>query len=63
MVLSNHRGHCLRSKIMRFPGHVSVLVAEIIGVLEALQWTQELPAHEVIVESDSLQSVNAINRK
>lgn len=62
MVLRNYRGHCISSKTMRFSGQVTVPEAEMIGIMEALQWAQELPAHKIIVEIDSMQGVNSINK-
>lgn len=39
-----------------------VLEAETVGILEAFLWTEELPANVIRVESDSMLSVNAINK-
>ena len=36
--------------------------AESVGVLEALSWTKDLPNQPIVIESDSLLCVNAINR-
>lgn len=42
LVVRNHQGHFIRGKIMRFTGCTSVLEAEAVGVLEALNLTKEL---------------------
>lgn len=46
---------------MRFPGCLSVLEAEEVGILEALMWTESFLAQSIIVESDAQQGINAIN--
>lgn len=61
MAVRDHTMVFLRGKTMKFEGCVSVLEAELVGVLEAFLWTRELPAQPIIVETDSLLSVNAIN--
>lgn len=62
MVTRDHQGSFLGAKTMRFAGHVSILEAELVGILEALKWVQELAYQEVIIESDSMLSVAAINK-
>lgn len=47
---------------MKFAGQVSVMEAEMMGIREALLWINDLPEKPFTVESDSLQSVQAINR-
>lgn len=62
MVVRDHTGVFLGGKKMKFEGCVSVWEAESVGVLEAVLWTRELPAQPIIMETDSLLSVNAIIR-
>lgn len=47
---------------MRFAGRVAVLEAELVGILEALLWSEELAVRNVKVESDSMLGVKAINK-
>lgn len=63
MVLRNHQGQYLGGKTMRFAGMVSVLEAELTGITEALSWSQEIAGGSVVIESDSLLSVNAVNNQ
>lgn len=56
MVLRNQEGHYTRAKTMRFAGHVSLLEAEMMGI------QKELPTASIIVESDALLNVNAMNK-
>lgn len=62
MVLRNHQGLFIAEKTMRFAGPVSVLEAELTCILEALLWSQEVAEGTILIEDDSLLSVNAINR-
>lgn len=62
MVLRDHQGQYIAGKTMRFAGVVSVVEAELTGILEAMLWSQELEGDHITVESDSLISVNAINQ-
>lgn len=62
MVLRNWQGHYISGKTMRFADNVKVMEAEMVGILETLTWLEVLPAPEVIIESDSLMAVNAINK-
>lgn len=48
---------------MRFTSRTSVLEAEEVGIMEALPWTDDFPAHAIVVESDPLQGINAINKE
>ena len=61
MVIRNHHSQYKAGKIMRFAGMVSVLEAELKGILEAILWAQEIAGCSVTIESDSLISTNAIN--
>lgn len=45
---------------MRLDGGVSVFEAEARGVLEALRWVMELGIHDVVVECDSLLTVQSL---
>lgn len=50
---------------MRFEGSVQVVEAEIVGILKALLWLEELQIGNVVVtiENNSLLSVYAVNKK
>ena len=67
MVLRNSQGHFIAGKIMRFSqnyaisGAVIVLEAELTGIWEAMVWSRDVAESPVIVESDSLLSIQAIN--
>ncbi|KAL8114918.1 hypothetical protein AgCh_021666 [Apium graveolens] len=62
MIIRNQQGHYIAGKTMRFAGGVSVEEAELTGILEAILWSQEVAHGHVIVESDSLISVKAVNQ-
>lgn len=64
MVLRNHRGDYISCKTMRFTGEVQVVEAEMVAILEAMLWLEELHlgSVKVAIESDSLLSVMAINK-
>ncbi|KAL8158100.1 hypothetical protein AgCh_002708 [Apium graveolens] len=47
---------------MKIVGRVSVLEAETVGILEALKWLDELPEQVTTVESDSMPSVQEVNK-
>lgn len=47
---------------MKMAGHVSVEETEMVGILETLLWLSEFSEHEVVVESDFLLCVNAVNK-
>lgn len=47
---------------MRFVGTISVMEVELIGILEALLWAKESVVGAVLVESDSMLSVHAIQQ-
>ena len=63
MVVRDHQGHFICGKTMKIAGSVSVLEAETVGILEALQWLEKIPGQVSVVESDSLMSVNAVNKQ
>lgn len=62
MVIRNHQGLFIKGKTMRLPGKVTVLEAELVGVLEALLWSAAFQEQTAVIESDSLLSVQAINK-
>lgn len=62
MVVRDHEGMFVAGKTMKIEGHVSVLEAESVGVLEALLWSKEFPDKHVDVESDSMLTVCAVNK-
>lgn len=64
MVLRNHRGDYVSRKTMRFTGEVQVVEAEMVAILEAMVWLDDLQLGnvKVSIESDSLLSVMAINK-
>lgn len=62
MVLRDDQRHFIQGKCMRFVGSISVLEAETVGILEALMWVQNMPTRRLTIESDSILSVNAINK-
>lgn len=48
---------------MRFVGCVQVVEAEMVGILKALLWLEDLPFTDIAIESDSLLSVSAVNKE
>ncbi|XP_074347507.1 uncharacterized protein LOC141686368 [Apium graveolens] len=62
MVARDHQGLFMRGKTMKFAGQVSVLEAKMVGILEALIWFSDLPDQSIIVESDSMLSIQAITK-
>lgn len=62
MVLRNDQGHFVQGKCMCFAGEISVLEAEMVGILEALRWVQDWPGGRIVIESDSLLSITAIHK-
>ena len=61
MVLKNHEGNYISGKTARFQGPTSVVEVEIVAIYEGLKWVEDLRGTEVVVESDSLLGVNAVN--
>ena len=59
-VLRDHHGTFIHGRTMKFAGKVDVLEAELVGILEALIWTSAFSGYMIIIESDSLLSVKAI---
>lgn len=62
IVLRNSQGQFVAGKTRRFGEAVPVLEAELAGIWEAMVWSHELTSGSVVIESDSLLSVNAINQ-
>ncbi|XP_074352234.1 uncharacterized protein LOC141691390 [Apium graveolens] len=62
MVIRDHHGQFIAWRTLKFAGAVSVTEAESTGILEALIWAQEMTEGTILVESDSLISVNAIKQ-
>ena len=62
MVMRNTEGTFMATENYKFWGEVSIVEAEAIGVREALSWIKELQKkdNEILVESDSQLTVNAI---
>lgn len=65
MVLRDHLGSFLAGKNLRLFAPVSVVEAEVVGVREALSWIKEMHLQNtrVIIETDSLLTVQAIKSK
>lgn len=63
MVIRNHQGQYLSGKPLRFAGCVSVVEAEMVGILQALLWTDDFTAGGFNIESDSLIGVNALKQE
>lgn len=59
MVLKDHLDQFVRGRVGKFAGHVSVLEAELMGILEALRWSGDISGRMVAVESDSQLSVKS----
>lgn len=62
MVLRDHQGQFLRGRTRRVAGQVQAFEAEAVGMLEALSWIKNSTGQEVVVESDSLLVVEALQR-
>ncbi|KAL8134407.1 hypothetical protein AgCh_009436 [Apium graveolens] len=63
MVLRDHTGLFLEAKVLTLPCPNTVFEAECIGVGEALSWVIQRGEDNVILESDSLLTVNAVRKK
>lgn len=61
IVARNHQGLFVRSRTQRFAGQISILEAELVGILEALKWSAEFQEQKISIQSDSLLSVQVIN--
>ncbi|KAL8122129.1 hypothetical protein AgCh_018758 [Apium graveolens] len=62
MVMRNYACDFMAARNCKISGEVSVFEAESVGVCEALSWIKEMQRQEdeIIIESDSQLSVNAI---
>ncbi|XP_074336989.1 uncharacterized protein LOC141674167 [Apium graveolens] len=61
MVLRDSSGHFIEGRTMHLPQAGDVLEAEALAIREALSWVKNMEVMKVMVESDSLVAVNAIN--
>lgn len=62
MILRDHMGGFRKARNLRCEGEVSVFEAEARGVLEAIRWVMELGVADVVVENDSMLTVQAIRK-
>lgn len=62
MVIRDYRGVFCKARSVCRAGQISVFEAETNDVLEAIRWAQELEIQKVIIESDSMLTVQAINQ-
>lgn len=62
MIIRDHNGCFIQAKNLRRAGEVPVFEAEAMGILEALSWLQTLALSDVVIESDSLLTVNALHQ-
>lgn len=60
MILRDHNGGFRKARNLRCEGQVSVFEAEARGVLEAIRWVLSLGIADVVVENDSMLTVQAI---
>nr|XP_017216877.1 PREDICTED: ruBisCO large subunit-binding protein subunit alpha, chloroplastic-like [Daucus carota subsp. sativus] len=60
MILRDHRGDFRKARNMRCEGEVTVFEAEARGGLEAIRWVMELGVADVVVENDSMLTVQTI---
>lgn len=63
MVLRDHCGMFLEGRTVSLTQAADVLEAEALGIREALSWVKNMEGRKVMVESDSLLAVSAINRR
>lgn len=63
MVARDESGLFVAGKTLKVRGEVNVMEAEAYGVLETLKWVQEKEYKNVVIESDSLLVIDAINRE
>ena len=61
LIIHAHKGKFLATKVVCDRGLVGALVVEALNCRKALQWLKENGFHKVIVESDSLLLVSAVN--
>lgn len=63
MVIRSHNGDFVEAKVTTLPRPNTVLEAESIGIREALSWVLQRGEQKLIVESDLLLSVRAVQHK
>lgn len=63
MVIRNEHGHFVMGRNLKVAGQVEVIEAEAYGVLEALQWINEMQLQQVIIESDSSLVIQALQQQ
>ena len=63
MVLRDCEGQFLEAKTIRLPGITSVMEAETMGVSEALSWLESKDLMHAIVETDSLNTIQALKKQ
>ncbi|XP_074351779.1 uncharacterized protein LOC141690922 [Apium graveolens] len=60
MLIRDHEGNFLLGRVACISGAGSVLEAEITALYEGLCWIKSLPYQNVLIESDSLLTVQAV---
>lgn len=63
MILRDHDSLFLGGRTSRFPGKVSVLEAEAVGMMETIVWASEFPDQPIVVESDAQLVISALQRQ
>ena len=61
LIIRDHKGQFLAAKMVCDKGPVDAIVVEALSCRKALQWLKENGHHKVIVESDGLLLVSAVN--
>ncbi|XP_074323988.1 uncharacterized protein LOC141660906 [Apium graveolens] len=61
LILKDDEGKFIRARTPMFAGVVPVIEAEAIEALEVTRWINSLGMHNVDIESDSLNTVQALN--
>lgn len=59
--IRDHEGHFLKEKSAWFDGYLKPQEIEAMGLLEALRWLTQLGVHDVDIELDCKQVVDAFN--
>lgn len=62
LALRDSFGQYIIGKTRKFTGMISVVEVETMAILKGLSWMEELQLCSVVIESDSVLSVNAINK-
>lgn len=63
LIIRDHRAHFVAGKVMCIARTGTVLEAEATAILEGLKWIVSMQYSNVMIESDSLISVNAIQNR